>query len=209
MKRQRHQRKEYANDAGVSDACRTDDGCVPLMVDTQGLKGAAESVQQVPEQREYTGQIKKHQPDIAEFFLHLDIEVVRGIVVGIEGDLGTHKKIGDMYGKKNQQEGTQHAHAPAVPAAILLRIGHGVFYGAGTPVLAPEQKALDDMEQQSGEEPDFHEADDPVVAHEVGGLVEGCTVVVEKDAGIDSGMYNQKTDEEKSGEAHQEFLAYR
>jgi hypothetical protein len=46
------------------------------------------------------------------------------------------------------------------------------------------------------------------VPHEISNSVEGFAIVIEKNASVDAGMYDEEKNQKKTGEGHSDFLAY-
>jgi hypothetical protein len=47
------------------------------------------------------------------------------------------------------------------------------------------------------------------MAHKMGDRIEGFAVIIQKNAGINAGMYNQECDQEYTGKSHDELFSDR
>jgi len=66
--------------------------------------------------------------------------------------------------------------------------------------------AVHHVGDEAQEEHHLHGADQRVLGHELGALVEGDAAVVEEDEGVDAAVHHQEADKEKAREGHPKLL---
>src|SRR3974390_1665401 len=90
----------------------------------------------------------------------------------------------DMHDEKQQKQRSQQSHAPAVPGTPFVSIMHCIRNVSLLPVLKNKYKTLDNVNEETYEQADFHYANHDGCSHEMSRLIEHFSAIVGPDAGV-------------------------
>ena len=121
-------------------------------------------------------------------------------------DSGLQPKVIKVHDEKEQYQSAQQGHAARIPLAACRRFFEGIFHRSCFSVLKKKHQSINDVNDQSEEENNFHGSDDEIGTHEVRPFIKRHTTIVEKDHCIDCTVNDEERDEKKPGERHPVFF---
>mgnify|MGYP001586944899 CR=1 FL=1 len=155
----------------------------------------------MPEEREAPQQVDDHHHGVLKNLKHHLIEWQFFTFNKLIGAVG-YPEMGSMDHEKNKDQRAQQAHAAAVPFAFFRMFNVTVFYRTCATILFPQQKAIDNMNQEANDQANLQGADDWICAHEMSVIAECCSAIIIKNHGVDGAMYDQKADQEQTRQRH-------